>query len=95
VEVRNVLVEFTVDEQGRPTAIKVLDDSGDAKRADRTVTSIRTTARYRPRFENGEAVATPGVQLSQPWILLLPPPAATPVAPAPAPATAPVDKPAT
>ncbi len=25
--------------------------------------------------ENGEPVATPGVQFSQPWILLLPPPA--------------------
>jgi tetratricopeptide (TPR) repeat protein len=74
VEVRNVLVEFTVDVQGRPDAIKVLDDSGDVKRGEKTAWSIKSTARYRPRFENGEPVATPGVQLSQPWILLLPPP---------------------
>ena len=34
--------------------------------------SLQNTARYRPRLENGEPVATPGVQFSQPWILLLP-----------------------
>jgi hypothetical protein len=89
VEVRNVLVEFTVDAVGRPVAVKLLDDSGDAKRGERTAASVRNTARYRPRFESGEAVATPGVQLSQPWILLLPPPATTPT-----PANQPAGKPA-
>jgi tetratricopeptide (TPR) repeat protein len=82
VEVRNVLVELTVDSQGRPDALKVLDDSGDVKRGDKTAWSVKTTARYRPRFENGEPVATPGVQFNQPWILLLPPPAEQPVDPA-------------
>jgi tetratricopeptide (TPR) repeat protein len=76
VEVRNVLVEFTVDTDGRPDALKVLDDSGDVKRGEKTAWSVKSTARYRPRFENGEPVATPGVQFNQPWILLLPPPAA-------------------
>ncbi len=90
VEVRNVLVEFTVDALGRPGGVKLLDDSGDAKRGDRTMASIKSTARYRPRFENGAAVATPGVQLSQPWILLLPPPAAAP-APGDKPAAPPAD----
>jgi tetratricopeptide (TPR) repeat protein len=78
IEVRNVLVEFTVDAQGRPGALQVLDDSGDAKRGEKTAWSVKSTALYRPRFENGEPVATPGVQLSQPWILLLPPPEAKP-----------------
>ncbi len=36
VEVRNVLVEFTVDALGRPDALEVLDDSGDVKRGERT-----------------------------------------------------------
>ena len=85
VEVRNVLVEFTVDTQGRPDALKVLDDSGDAKRGERTAWSVKSTARYRPRFEDGAPVATPGVQLSQPWILLLPPPADRPADPPPQP----------
>jgi hypothetical protein len=81
VEVRNVLVEFTVDPFGRADAIRIVDDAGDAKHGERTLASIKNTARYRPRFEEGAAVATPGVQLSQPWILLLPPPPATTPAP--------------
>ncbi len=91
VEVRNVLVELTVDALGRPDDVRLIDDSGDAKRGDRTVASIRSSARYRPRFENGAAVATPGVQLSQPWILLLPPPPTTAPAPPDKPAATPAD----
>ena len=72
VEVRNVVLEFTVNPQGRVDAPKVVDDSGDPKRGERTVAALVSTARYRPRFENGEPVATPGVTFSQPWILLLP-----------------------
>ena len=72
VEVRNVALEFTVNPQGRVDAPKVVDDSGDPKRGERTVAALVNTARYRPRFENGEPVATPGVTFSQPWILLLP-----------------------
>jgi hypothetical protein len=80
VEVRNVVVEYTVSAQGRVEAPKVIDDSGDERRGEKTTLSLQSTARYRPRLENGEPVATPGVQFSQPWILLLP----TPAAPAPA-----------
>ena len=81
VEVRNVVVEFTVSAQGRVEGTKVIDDSGDKRRGEKTAGALQSTARYRPRLENGEPVATPGVQFSQPWILLLPPPAT----PAPAP----------
>jgi hypothetical protein len=56
-------------------ATKVIDDSGDKKRGEKTAAALQSTARYRPRLENGEPVVTPGVQFSQPWILLLPPPA--------------------
>jgi tetratricopeptide (TPR) repeat protein len=76
VEVRNVIVEYTVSALGRVEAPKVIDDSGDERRGEKTAWSLQNTARYRPRLENGEPVATPGVQFSQPWILLLPPPAA-------------------
>jgi tetratricopeptide (TPR) repeat protein len=75
VEVRNVVVEYSVSAQGRVESPKVLDDSGDERRGEKTARSLQETARYRPRLENGEPVATPGVQFSQPWILLLPPPA--------------------
>jgi tetratricopeptide (TPR) repeat protein len=70
IEVRNVSVELTVDDQGRPQQGKVVEDSGDARRAERTLDALRT-ARYRPRFEKGQPVATPGVVYSQPWIVLL------------------------
>ncbi|MCX7052768.1 MAG: tetratricopeptide repeat protein [Proteobacteria bacterium] len=82
VEVRNVVVEYTVSALGRVEAPQVIDDSGDKRRGEKTALSLQSTARYRPRLENGEPVATPGVQFSQPWILLLPPPAEKPAAPA-------------
>ena len=74
VEYRNVVVGFTVGATGRVEAPKVVDDSGDAKRAERTVSALEDTARYRPRLANGEPVPTPGMQFSQPWIVLLPTP---------------------
>jgi tetratricopeptide (TPR) repeat protein len=70
-EVRNVVLEFTVTAEGRPLRPKVLEDSGDAKRADRVEESLES-ARYRPRFENGQPIATERVTFTQPWILLLP-----------------------
>jgi tetratricopeptide (TPR) repeat protein len=76
VEVRNVVVEYTVSALGRVEAPKVIDDSGDERRGEKTALTLQSTARYRPRLENGEPVTTPGVLFSQPWILLLPPPAA-------------------
>ncbi|MGB7737719.1 MAG: tetratricopeptide repeat protein, partial [Steroidobacteraceae bacterium] len=92
VEVRNVVVEYTVSAQGRVEAPQVIDDSGDERRGEKTTLSLQSTARYRPRVENGEPVATPGVQFSQPWILLLPPPAAP--APAATSGDTPAEKPA-
>jgi TonB family protein len=73
VETRNVVVEFTVNTEGRAEQVKVIDDSGDERRAQKT-TDAMETARYRPRLENGAPVATAGVSFTQPWILLLPPP---------------------
>jgi TonB family protein len=69
IDLRTVVVEFTVTTDGRATAAKVIDDSGDARRADRTARALTETARYRPRFANGEPVATAGVLFNQPWYL--------------------------
>ena len=76
VEVRNVIAEAIVDPTGRAVEARLIDDSDDAKRGERSLRALTETARYRPRFENGEPVATPGVRFEQPWILLLPEPAA-------------------
>jgi len=52
--------------------VKILDDTGDPKRADKTADTVAQTARYRPRMAQGEPVATERVTFSQPWIVLLP-----------------------
>jgi tetratricopeptide (TPR) repeat protein len=70
IEVRHVSVDLTVDSQGRPQQGKVVADSGEARRAEKTLDALKT-ARYRPRFEQGQPVATPGVTYSQPWIVLI------------------------
>jgi TonB family protein len=72
LEVRTVVIEATIDAAGRAIDAKIVDDSGDARRADRTLKALTETARYRPRFENGEPVVTQGVRFEQPWILELP-----------------------
>jgi hypothetical protein len=54
------------------TGAKVIDDSGDARRGERSVRALTDTGRYRPRFANGEPVATEGVRFEQLWILTLP-----------------------
>jgi tetratricopeptide (TPR) repeat protein len=69
-EVRNVTARLEVDAAGRAQSAQVVDDSGDAKRGERTLAAL-ASARYRPRFEQGEPVSTPAVEFSQPWILLL------------------------
>lgn len=91
IEIRSVVLEFTVNTQGRVEKVKVVDDSGDDKRAAKTVATLEDTARYRPRFENGEPVVTDGVVFTQGWTLLLPPAPTTAPAPgaSPAPATDP------
>ncbi|MGI9246810.1 MAG: tetratricopeptide repeat protein [Steroidobacteraceae bacterium] len=77
IEVRNVIVQVTVNAQGRVEKPQVLDDSGDPKRAERTVDALKSTARYRPRIEGGDPVPTQ-VTFSQPWTVLLPPPESAP-----------------
>jgi hypothetical protein len=70
IEVRHVEVEFTVTPDGKTEDWKVTEDSGDRKRADRTVDSLKS-ARYRPRLDKGLPVAAGGVVYTQPWIVLL------------------------
>jgi len=82
IELRMVRLNVTVTAEGRVRDTKVLEDSGDARRAEQTVQAA-TTARYRPRFANGQPVETPEVQFMQAWTVLLPK----------AGATAPEDKP--
>jgi tetratricopeptide (TPR) repeat protein len=72
VEFRTVAANLTVDEQGRPQQIRITDDSGDARRASKTLESIRT-ARYRPRFAEGRPVSTSDVAFAQPWTVPLDP----------------------
>ncbi|HWJ04826.1 MAG TPA: tetratricopeptide repeat protein [Steroidobacteraceae bacterium] len=72
VEIRNVQLEFTVTARGRVETVKVIDDTGDPRRADKTAYTVEQTARYRPRMAHGEPVATERVTFSQPWIVLLP-----------------------
>jgi hypothetical protein len=71
VETRSVVVELTVNTEGRAEQVKVIDDSGDERRAQKTTEALET-ARYRPRMENGAPVATTGISFTQPWILPLP-----------------------
>jgi tetratricopeptide (TPR) repeat protein len=73
IETRNVVVNVTVDADGAARQPRIIDDGGDPKLGRKTVESIET-ARYRPRIEHGEPVATADVTFSQPWIVLLPPP---------------------
>lgn len=92
LEVRTVVLEATIDAAGRVQDAKVIDDSGDTRRAERTLKSFTDTGRYRPRLEQGEPVATPGVRFEQPWILQLQPeqpatPAPESQPPAPTPGT--------
>jgi tetratricopeptide (TPR) repeat protein len=83
VEVLNIVVEAEVNARGQVVAAKVIDDAGDAKRAEKAAASLGS-ARYRPRFEQGQPVATTGVRFTQPWFALLPPPEKPSAAPPPA-----------
>ncbi len=68
--VRNTAVEVTVTAQGRVTGPKVVDDGGDPKLGAHTARAAQS-ARYRPRFENGQPVETPGVRIDQPFYVLV------------------------
>jgi len=89
IELRTVLLDVTVTAQGQVRDARVVDDSGDERRAGQTVQAA-ATARYRPRFDNGQPVETQNVSFAQAWVALLPkPPAPAPAPPAAAPAPAP------
>jgi hypothetical protein len=87
LEVRTAVVEATVEADGRVTDAKAVDDSGDERRGERSVRALVDTGRYRPRFANGEPVATERVRFEQLWILTLSDkePATAPAVPAPSP----------
>jgi len=79
IQFRNALASVTVGADGGVRDTKLLDDSGDPRRGEQTLQAA-SSARYRPRFENGEPAETVDVQFNQPWVVLLPkqepPPAA-------------------
>ncbi len=68
-ERRLVEIEATVDTEGRLKDPKLLSDAGDPKFAQRALRAAET-ARYRPRFVDGQPVETPGVRFSQPLYVL-------------------------
>jgi tetratricopeptide (TPR) repeat protein len=70
IETRFVTAALMVDEHGKPQNVRITEDSGDAKRAQRTLQSLQG-ARYRPRLEDGKPVITSNVAFSQPWMLLI------------------------
>jgi tetratricopeptide (TPR) repeat protein len=86
-----VLLNLTVTADGRATGIKGTDDRGDLRRAEQAQKAA-ATARYRPRFENGQPVATPDVQFTQIFQVLLPKPEAAKDPPKEEPREAPKDK---
>jgi len=86
IMLKTVLLDVTVTSDGRAADITVIDDSGDKRRADQA-RAAAATARYRPRFENGQPVETRDVQFVQVFQVLIP----KPEAPAPAPQPAPTD----
>jgi tetratricopeptide (TPR) repeat protein len=73
IELRNVEIDVTVTAEGLVRDPKVVNDAGDPKLATQAVRAANS-ARYRPRFENGEPVESPTTRLRQPFIVLLPPP---------------------
>ena len=68
--VRNAAVEVTVTAQGRVAEPKVVADGGDPKLGAQAARAAQS-ARYRPRFENGQPVATSGVRIDQPFYVLV------------------------
>lgn len=64
VLLKAVLLECTVGADGHAKDIKVIDDSGDARRSELAQKAL-ATASYRPRFANGQPVDTPRVSFTQ------------------------------
>ena len=55
-----VQVEFTVTREGEVTNARVVEQNGTSRQAGESLDAIRD-ARFRPRFENGQPVDTPGM----------------------------------
>jgi tetratricopeptide (TPR) repeat protein len=89
IMLKTVLLDVTVTSDGQASDITVIDDGGDKRRADQA-RAAAATARYRPRFENGQPVETRNVQFAQVFQVLVPKPEAPAPAPEPAPVPAPV-----
>jgi TonB family protein len=68
-ERRNVELEVTVNEKGRVSESRVVNDAGDPHLGERTQRAAES-ARYRPRFVDGQPVATTGVRFVQPFYVL-------------------------
>lgn len=71
VLLKTVLLDLTVAADGHATDIQMVDDGGDKRRADQA-RAAAATARYRPRFENGQPADTPHVQFVQVFQVLAP-----------------------
>jgi tetratricopeptide (TPR) repeat protein len=71
VERRNAELEVTVSPQGRVVQSKVTNDAGDPRLAARAQRAAES-ARYRPRFVDGQPVETAGVRFLQPFYVLRP-----------------------
>lgn len=69
VERRLVEIDATVTPQGRLDEPKLASDAGDPKFAQRALRAAET-ARYRPRFVDGQPVETRGVRFTQPLYVL-------------------------
>jgi hypothetical protein len=61
---KQVLAEFTVDADGSVQNPVIVEEDVGARRSTETLKALRN-ARYRPRFVNGEPVATTGVRYRQ------------------------------
>jgi tetratricopeptide (TPR) repeat protein len=69
VERRLVEIEATVTPQGRLQDLTLQSDAGDPKFAQRALRAAES-ARYRPRFVDGQPVETRGVRFTQPLYVL-------------------------
>lgn len=84
ITLKTVLLASTVTPEGRTREARVVDDGGDARRADLALKALGT-ASYRPRIEDGKPAETADVQFTQVFQVLLPKEEA-PKEPAPKPA---------
>lgn len=70
IELRSVDIDLTVDASGLGIDPVVVDDAGDEYFVEAALEAAET-ARYRPRFVDGEPVPTAGVRFSQPFMVLI------------------------